>query len=162
MSFEIINPSVRNGIPFQAVANAEGLIFLNCATATIAKGTAAAIDMASTAEGFANIIAINATSVKYPIVIAMADVGTQTLGAFAPCGIVNAIAAGAIKGDALTANSTGSGGNILIKATNAGAPACGFYASTTSSNGTTPDIVLFTGVQRGAMAGVALTAALPT
>lgn len=164
--FALINPVPKFGDPFQE-ARIAGLKFYNNTGGTISRGQVAAIDMASTTGNFQNLISTgaNATSAKWPLVIALADVaGSITSAAFSPMGLVPALATSTTAKGAMlqpgTANSTG--GNILIAASTAsGQPApCGFWASNSTSDGTTPDLVVFSGIHRGALAGVGGTSGI--
>lgn len=168
MSFQLINPSARLGVPFQPVGRVGGCIFVNNTNGTISKGQVAAIDIKYTAgsdNSFPNLVAItNATIAAYPQVVALADVPASAQSdAFAPMGLVLGLVIGAnsiTKGLSITAQTASTGGSNLIAATNGGAPACGFWASSTAPDGTNSDSIVFSGIFRGALSGATATAGL--
>lgn len=161
MSFNLLNPAPRLGVPFQPISRVGGIIFTNNTSGTISKGQVAAIDVKYTTasdNSFPNLVAItNATTGAYPQVIAMADVpASANSDAFAPMGLVLGLVIGSnsiTKGLSLTAQTASTGGSNLIAATNTGLPACGFWASSTAPDGTNSDYIVFQGIFRGALAG---------
>ena len=165
--FNLLNPSPRLGIVFQPCEKV-GMTFYNNTGGTIKAGQVAAIDIkytAGTDNSFPNLVAItNATIAAYPLVIAMYDVpASGQTAAFIPMGLVlgSVIGANSItKGLSLTCQTASSGGSTLIAATNGGAPACGFWASSTAPDGTNNDYIVFQGINRGALAGATATTGL--
>lgn len=151
MAFNLINPVARLGEPFQQVTpSGNGLLFVNRSGATISRGQIAAINLASTNSGFADLISTgaNATAGKWPLVLALADVGDGVASdKFHPMvGGCNAIITNAIvKGAMLMPGTTSAtGGNILIAASTASGafPVVAFAAAT--GDGATPTAVVGT------------------
>lgn len=151
MSHHLVNPFPRLGDPFQlAGAGNAGMPFTNRTGATISKGQVAAIDLYSSNSGFADLCPVSASSQKFPLVLALADVTSGTTSNdFLPQGVSGAlILTGITKGKKLgcdyTTNSTG-GTSLIAFVDNASMQSVGLTYE--SSNGTgTLTMIAFDGI----------------
>ncbi len=166
--FSVINPASRPGVPFQPCGKT-GLQFINKTNGTIATGQAAAIDIkdvSQTDNGFYSLVAItNATVNAYPKVVNLgpAVAASASAASFGACGVAPCSVIGAnsiVKGMSLTTGTASTGGSNFIAATNAGAPATGFWADAAAPDGTNNGTMVFSGIQTGALAGATATTGL--